>query len=216
MPPITLTITGAGQGMTLTGAVTRSGPGGSQIDQNPAEGNGLPVGFAGALTTRTSGSEGEVTLGEGHEITTGQVVDLYWAGGLRYAVTVGTVAGQAVPLTDSGAGDDLPDESTAVVVSPRLAIAEYIDGDTLLALVALFSYAAGGAGRCHVQFLDDSAVEVAAIEYAAGVPVPYDIAGGQANPWEGEQVLQLAASQSSTATEGRLRINWTQGTTVPA
>ena len=62
----------------------------------------LPIAKAGTLTTRTEDDTGEATLGAGHGITTGAIVDIYWSGGRRYGVTVGTVAGNVVPFGAPG------------------------------------------------------------------------------------------------------------------
>lgn len=75
----------------------------------------LAVAKVGQLTTRTSDSAGELTMDAGHGITTGQRLDLYWTGGYRRGITVGTVATNQVPLTTAtGAGDVLPTNLTAV------------------------------------------------------------------------------------------------------
>ena len=74
----------------------------------------LPVAKVGQLTTRTNGTEGELTMAGGHGITTGDRLDLYWNGGSRRGITVGTVDTNAVPLTDTGSGDVLPANMTAI------------------------------------------------------------------------------------------------------
>ena len=74
----------------------------------------------GELTLRTDDNTGTITMNDaGHGITTGAKVDVYWAGGVQYNVTVGTVSGASVPI-DLGSGDDLPSEDTAVVVSVQV------------------------------------------------------------------------------------------------
>ena len=79
-------------GISVQSNVVRTETG--QIGQEVA----LPIGKAGALTTRTSDTVGSATMATGHGITTGALVDVYWDGGVRYGVTVGTVNGQRRPV----------------------------------------------------------------------------------------------------------------------
>jgi hypothetical protein len=81
----------------------------------------LPAGKAGALSTRSDTNTGTLTLAADHGITTGQKIDLYWDGGSRYNVTVGTVSGVSVPI-DLGSGDDLPAQSTEVIACVRVEV----------------------------------------------------------------------------------------------
>ena len=80
--------------------------------------------------------EGVATLGADHGIETGDLVDVYWEGGVRYGVTVGTVSGTSVPLADSGAGDNYPAQGTAITVAPVTELDSDFDGDKLVALAA--------------------------------------------------------------------------------
>ncbi len=73
----------------------------------------LAAAKTGTLTTRTDANTGTLTMTSGHGITTGAKIDLYWSGGSRRGVTVGTVATNSVPI-DLGSGDDLPAAATAV------------------------------------------------------------------------------------------------------
>lgn len=68
---------------------------------------------AGSLTTRTDNTSGTLTMDAGHGFTTSAVIDLFWAGGSRRNVTVGTVSGNSVPVS-GGSGDNLPLAATAV------------------------------------------------------------------------------------------------------
>jgi hypothetical protein len=87
----------------------------------------LPAGKAGTLSLRTDNDSGEATLGGGHGIETGDEIDIFWAGGSRYGVTVGTVDGNTVPFGaggGEGAGDNLPAQATAIVVTKRKVITD--------------------------------------------------------------------------------------------
>lgn len=73
----------------------------------------VPAAKTGTLTTRTNDSSGTLTMAASHGITTGARLDLYWADGSRRGITVGTVAGNSVPIS-VGAGDNLPVQDTAI------------------------------------------------------------------------------------------------------
>lgn len=75
----------------------------------------VPAAVSGVLTTRTDNDTGTLTMDDaGHGITTGARLDLYWTGGARRRMTVGTVAGLSVPI-DLGAGDNLPAATTPII-----------------------------------------------------------------------------------------------------
>lgn len=79
----------------------------------------VPVAWGGTLSTRTDNDTGTLTMDDaGHLISTGDLVDLYWDGGTRRRVVVGTVSGTSVPFgaVTAGAGDNLPVATTAIVM----------------------------------------------------------------------------------------------------
>lgn len=84
----------------------------------------------GQLTTRTDADTGTLTMSGGHGITTGARLDIYWSGGSRYGVTVGTVSVNSVPF-DGGAGDDLPANLTAVTAMVPTAQTVTVTGDNV-------------------------------------------------------------------------------------
>ncbi len=89
----------------------------------------------GALTTRTDNDTGELTMDSGHGITTGVKLDVFWNGGSRRNMTVGTVATNAVPI-DGGSGDNLPADETAVTAMVATQVQVDLDGDDLEALAS--------------------------------------------------------------------------------
>lgn len=218
MPSISIEKKIVGEGANMVSTFQRTGSGVSRIVRTPQENTGLPIGYAGSLTTRTSDTQGTATLGAGHAITTGMEVDVYWTGGVRYGMTVGTVSGTSVPLTDSGAGDALPAQSTALVIAQRVEITESIVGDNLQFLAALLAYPNdpnnSAAGRCHIESRDsgDSEISSTAFELSARESTDFDVAGGATNPWAGEAVAKLIASNSNTTYIGRLELIWLQST----
>lgn len=92
--------------------------------------------WAGSLTTRTNNTAGTVTASNAnHLITTGMLVDLYWGEtGSRRGVTVGTVSGTSIPLSDSGVGDNLPVLNTNLTLAPVTSIGIGISGNLALAI----------------------------------------------------------------------------------
>jgi hypothetical protein len=67
----------------------------------------VPAAKTGQLTTRTNNTDGTLTMDPGHGFATADKIDLFWAGGQRRNVTVGTVATNSVPIS-GGTGDNLP------------------------------------------------------------------------------------------------------------
>lgn len=82
----------------------------------------------GQLTTRTSASVGTLTMAAGHGFNTADIIDLFWTGGKRVGVVVGTVATNSVPIS-GGSGDDLPANLTAITAMLRHAENRAFSGD---------------------------------------------------------------------------------------
>lgn len=147
--------TGTIGGQTITGANTRA------ID--PAADIGEPVtvaaGKAGTLSTRTDANTGILTLLTGHGIQTGDVVDVYWVDltsanrGLRRGMTVGTVSVNSVPI-DLGAGDDLPAQTTAIVVCKQRVLNVDVDKDEIVLAMA------GMTRRGSVEFQENDGTPI--------------------------------------------------------
>lgn len=184
-----------------------------QADSAAAASPELPVGKAGTLTARTDNNTGEATLGSGHGITTGQIVDVYWQGGRRYGLTVGTVAALIVPL-DGGTGDDLPTTSTPLVVTPHVLINFNVDGD-VAELVALLLETTDPSltSKGHVSFFDASDNEIAAIDLTTNDPRIYDIQGGDTNLFAGAPITYALASNGSATVAATLNMGVLQDST---
>jgi len=197
MPSIALTQVISGGGVTIQTLPiieTNSGP--------IALEDSLSAAKSGALTTRTDNTDGELTMATGHGITTAAVIDLYWAGGVRYGVVVGTVATNAVPIS-GGSGDNLPADETAITAVVQKSINLAIDGDNAdVIAVVLETVDKSLRTAGHVQFRDASNAEIAEIDLVSNVPQVWHIAGGSANPFTGNPITNLKASQGNvTATE---------------
>ena len=187
----------AGGGVTMQPlAVTRTNSGMIALEDT------LNAAKAGVLTTRTDDNTGTLTMTTGHGITTGQIVDIFWSGGVQRTVTVGTVSVDSVPF-DLGIGDNLPIAMTAVTVCVQKAINLAIDGDNAdFVAVILETVDKSLRTAANVQFLDAAADVIAEIDLVTNVPHVWDIEGGSANPFTGDPITNLKASQgNSTSTE---------------
>lgn len=165
----------------------------------------LPAGKAGTLTTRTDADTGEATLGSGHGITTGMIVDVYWSGGRRYGMTVGTVASLVVPL-DGGTGDAFPIATTALVVTPHVNINTAIDGDNISIIGLMLECALDTGALGHISFFDDGDAEIAEFDLTRNDPIITDVEGGAANPYTGNPITYARATNSSSTASATLKI----------
>lgn len=162
----------------------------------------LDAAKTGTLTTRTDDNTGTLTMSGGHGITDAQVIDVYWSGGVRYGMTVGTVATNSVPI-DGGSGDNLPAQDTAITAVVQKSINLAIDGDEadfIAVCLETIDKTLRTAG--HIQFRDAANDEIAEIDLVANVAQVWDITGGSANPFTGDPITNLKVSQAnSTSTE---------------
>jgi hypothetical protein len=191
----------SGGGVTIQPlAITRTNSGAIGLEEtaNAAK--------TGTLSTRTDNTDGELTMTAGHGITTGQIIDLYWTGGVRYGVIVGTVATNAVPIS-GGAGDNLPTASTAITAVVQLSVNLAIDGDETDILAVIFETTDTSIRTAaHIQFRDASNDEIAEIDFVTNVPQVWDIAGGSANPFTGDPITNLKVSQANSTNTATLKI----------
>jgi len=155
---------------------------------------------SGTLTTRTDDNTGTLTMAGGHGFTDGQIIDIYWSGGVQRSVTVGTVATNSVPI-DSGIGDNLPADETAITAVVQKSINLAIDGDNAKFIaVILETLDKTLRTAANVQFRDAAADVIAEIDLVTNVPQVWDIEGGSANPFTGDPITNLKASQANVTT----------------
>lgn len=192
---------------------SRSADGGGQREVD------VPKGWSSTLTTRTDANTGTITLPNGHDITTGDAVDIHWTiggvSGVQYAVTVGTVSTNSMPF-DSGIGDDLPAQGSTVVVSKRVQVNADIDGDALvlLAMQLQFTTAPASTDRGHVDFQDAEDDEIHELDLLANVtPPPYDAESSDSNPYTGDVISKLFVSNGSSTNDAKLKLTWLQDST---
>lgn len=201
MATVTHTQSISGGGITIQPlAITRTNSGSIGLQET------LVAAKTGTLTTRTDNTDGELTMAASHGITTGQVIDLYWSTGVRYGVTVGTVATNAVPIS-GGAGDNLPADETAITAVVQMSINLAIDGDeTDILAVIVETTDSSLRTAAHVQFRDAANDQIAEIDLTTNVPQVWDIAGGSANPFTGDPITNLKVSQANSTTAATLKI----------
>lgn len=211
MPTLTLNMTINGLGETISRTIRRTADGGGNCEIS------VPAGKAGTLSTRTDNETGTLTLGSGHGITTGQIVDLYWPGGARYKITVGTVSGTSVPIgaDNAGSGSNLPSQGTAVVCSPRVTFDCNMDGDALSAVAILQKYDATETAMSHLSLVDSGSAEIEGIALYPNTPRVYDISYGYlgSNPFTGNPIVSGVVSNGSSAQSATLHLLWTQDST---
>lgn len=159
----------------------------------------VPAAKAGTLSARTDNDTGNATLGAGHGITDGSRVDVYWDGGSRRGMTVGTVAGTTVPL-DGGAGDNLPAASTVIQVAVAVEKKIPIEGDDLVGL-AFYTDAKG----TFVLTGDDDVEDYSRVIEATGNSVWRD-GDPDANPIVGDVITKVYMSHADTTGSKTMRV----------
>lgn len=198
MPTLDIVTNVSGLGGTIAKTVRREADAGQAISVT------VPAGKASTAWTKADDNTGTATLAADHGIETGQVVDVYWSGGFRAAVTVGTVSGTSVPLgTDnSGSGDNYPVSTTAIVVSPRVTLDIDIDPADLQVLSAqMVRTSATDETRGTVRFVDTNPT-AASLVLTGSEPQTYDLMAGAfvTSPIENlDPVVVAYVSQAGTS-----------------
>ncbi len=118
----------------------------------------VPAAKNGTLTTRTDANTGTLTMAASHGITTGARLDLYWDGGSRRGIVVGTVSVNSVPI-DLGSGDDLPIATTVITAQVPISEAFLVTGDDVSA-IALYADKAGQIVFCETDNTEAKAYSV--------------------------------------------------------
>ena len=160
----------------------------------------LAAGKAGTLTTRTNNTQGVVTLGAGHGLASG-TFDVHFADGSRHGVTAVIVENAAT--ISLGTGDNLPDDESAVVFSPRTEIDTDVDGD----LVEIVSVT--GTARVGVEFAKNDETNLLNVDVAAGGAYEWDSDSLSECPLAGMDVGKAWASAgTAVATTVRVGIGY--------
>lgn len=202
----------SGVGISISAQATRTADGGSGREI------AVPKGNAGTLSTRTDNETGTLTLGDGHTITSGTTIDLYWSGGARYGITVGTVSVNSVPIgaDNSGSGDNLPTQSTPIIASARVEFNADIDGDELefIALQMHYPSLPAETAVSHLSLLDAESDEIEAMDLYANAARIIDVAAGDANTLTGDPIVSGTISNASSAGDAVLKAIWLQDSTT--
>lgn len=157
-----------------------------------APSGGVPAAASGTLTTRTDNETGTITGTTGHGITTGAVIDIFWDGGARFGVLVGTVSGNSIPIgaDNSGTGSNLPTASTVVKFMVPHEESLVVSAGAIRG-ITVYSQRVG-----RIAFLESDGTPIVAYDLTAGqTKVPYLYGDGQANPI-GENIGKVAFSHS--------------------
>jgi len=188
-----MTIAFALPGVGIQSRIRRTANGGL-----PPQHVSLPAGNAGTLSTRTDANTGVVTLSAGHGVQTGNKVDVYWDGGMRYGMTA-TVSGNDVTI-DAGGGDDLPDESEAVVLTKQVTISLEFNSNNLVVIAAVADQ------RTHLEFHDGATTSILGKELTADEAWSHIAGMGYANPFGSQVVEEIRASNGSATAVATLKI----------
>jgi hypothetical protein len=169
----------------------------------------LPAGEAGTLSTRTADGEGVLTS-TGHSIEAADVVDIYWSGGARYAVTVDSVDANTITFDDTPAatGDVLPVATTAIVVTQRFQVNAAIDGDN----VQMFGIICDQRSQCTFYDTGDAIIKQYALAVANAAETYYQ-SSSESNPLTGNPITYAMVS-NGTVTAATLKIVSLEDSTV--
>ncbi len=157
----------------------------------------------GTLDTRTDDDTGVAGLATGHGITTADVVDVYWSGGVRYGMDA-TVSGDDVTI-DGGAGDALPVATTAVTVVVQTEINPLnLDGDNAQIVAVVYRNNSDTVAKAHLDLQDSGDATIAEHDLvhenvAGGLNFLTDIASGDTNIYTGNPITKGFASHNSTS-----------------
>lgn len=178
-------LTGSGLTFTLSSTITSDAAIPFSISVAAAK--------TGTLTTRTDANTGTLTMAADHGITTAARLDLYWTGGSRRGITVGTVSVNSVPI-DLGSGDDLPAQDTAITAMVPTEQALAVTGDNVVSIAV--SCPVGGT----VVFADVSNAELYATVRPSTAPTwTWVSADGGTNPLASDAVTKVFLSHGSSA-----------------
>lgn len=176
------------------------------IDEVEADGGAikevleLAVAKTGTLTARTDNDTGELTMAASHGITTGARLDVYWDGGSRRGMTVGTVAGNVVPI-DGGSGDNLPTTTTAITAQVPTSESIAFTGSNAV-LLAYYS-----SGRGTIVLTTSGDVECDAHVMDGTVKSYIWTADRNAtSPVAGETIAKVYFSNASSTTTAEQRV----------
>lgn len=160
----------------------------------------LAAAKTGTLSVRTDNDTGTLTMDPGHGILTGDKVDIYWSGGSRRGVTVGTVATNSVPI-DLGAGDNLPAAATAVTVMVQNSETVSITGANVVAI------AFKCAGKATLQITQSNDTEIFGTTVSAGGSYIWTVGSGVTNPVTGQTIGKVKITHGDSTKTQKPRVH---------
>jgi len=187
-----LSITGEIAGAPLNASINRSADTG--IRHGPIT---LPAAEAGTLSTRTTDTTGILTITD-TALEIGDVIDIYWDGGMRYDVDVDNVAGTAVTFS-GGDGDNLPTQDDPITAAEQVTIETVFDGANLVAIGALCTQ------RGHLSFQESDVTELS-VELTASEPWSWVDGQQITNPLVATVVGAVKATQASSSATATLNM----------
>lgn len=180
-------------GLSISAQISREAAG--QISQDVS----LAAAKTGTLTTRSDDNTGTLTMTAGHGITTGAIIDVYWATGVQRKITVGTVSVNSVPF-DSGVGDNMPAQDTAITACVQTVLDVDFSGD-LLVMGGI-----SGDRRCHFDIQQNDGTNILALELDAGEGWVWWDTGAVTNPLAGVTVGKIAVTNGDSAGVCKLKV----------
>lgn len=156
----------------------------------------FPAALAGTLTTRTDNTTGVITVAS-HTLTTSDLLDVYFAGGVRRGCTISAVTSTTISF-NSGAGDNLPVVNSAVSAQKQVTQPLTFDGS----ISTLILVTAPAGARAQVSYRT-SGGEALVLTLAANASA-YLWDGTGTSPLSTASVTNVRASTES-ATGGRVR-----------
>ena len=150
----------------------------------------------------TDAGNGVITMpGTDHGINTSDVVDVYWAAGVRYGCDT-SVSGNAITITN-GAGDNLPVNGTnTIAVVEQLDWEMDFDGDDAQIIGVFYRNFNDTGAKAHVDFQDagdNSVNEVDMVHETAngGCDQVVNISAGDTNDYTGNAIALSKVSHDS-------------------
>lgn len=158
----------------------------------------------GSLTTRTDNDTGQVTLESGHGIATSDIVSVFWiengVRGARRNMTVGTVAGNVVPI-DGGSGDNLPTVNATITLhKPEEHVCVVTGND--VQIITVQSDAHGFAVFCKS---DNTVLHAVEIDTPGGT-YEWHTGSGISNPLAGAAVGEVHLSHGDGSSARGMRV----------
>jgi hypothetical protein len=168
-------------GVTYQSAQTASAP--SSVETEVS----VPAAKTGILAVRTNATDGTLTMDTGHGFTTAAHISIFWDGGSRYDVVLGTVSGASCPFS-GGDGDDLPDALSAITAMIGTSEVCVLVGNNCAGISA-YGILQPGDGDAIIEYLSSG----------PAVLLPYTISGGDPTGfWNGTGTNPLAGDTVAT------------------